>query len=108
MADVSARLKILLVVVALVAVAVAAPFAYRLVTDHLKIGLDAGDDPYAGVTIVHRQLPPSTLPDEWAQRLETQAGTGLGLAVRQDWRPGRGDGGWLGATRFQRTLAKAV
>ncbi|TCJ21904.1 hypothetical protein [Nocardioides jejuensis] len=104
----SARVKVLLAVIGLVAVAVAAPFAYGWVTQHLKVGLDAGDDPYAGVTIVHRQLPPSTVPDEWARRLEQQAGEDLGLTVRQDWRPGRGDGSWLRGVAFQRQLAKAV
>lgn len=108
MSSVSARVKVLLAVIGLVALVAIAPFAYGVVSKHLKIGLDAGDDPYAGVTIVHRQLPPSTLPDEWAHRLEAQAGTDLGLTVRQDWRPGRGDGSWLRATSFQRELARAV
>lgn len=108
MASVSARVKVLLAVVGLIVVAALAPFAYGAVSPHLRIGLDAGDDPYAGVTIVHRQLPPSTVPDEWARRLEAQVGTDLGLTVRQDWRPGRGDGSWLHGERFQRTLAGAV
>lgn len=105
---VSARMKVLLAVVALIAVVAVAPFAYAAVTKHLKLGLERGDNPYEGVTIVHRQLPPSTVPDEWARRLETQVGTDLGLTVRQDWRPGRGNGPWLGADAFQQTLAKAV
>ncbi|GGO89341.1 hypothetical protein GCM10011584_18530 [Nocardioides phosphati] len=108
MSTVSARVKVLLAVLGLVVVVAIAPFAYGAVTKHLKLGLEAGEDPYAGVTIVHRQLPPSTVPDEWAHRLEKQAGTDLGLTVRQDWRPGRGDGPWLRATAFQRRLAQAV
>ena len=108
MSSVSARMKILLAVVGLVVVVAIAPFAYGAVTKHLKIGLEAGENPYEGVTIVHRQLPPSTVPDEWARRLEKQVGTDLGLTVRQDWRPGRGDGSWLRAAGFQRRLATAV
>jgi hypothetical protein len=108
MSTVSARVKVLLAVLGLIAVVAIAPFAYGAVTRHLKVALDPGDDPYAGVTIVHRQLPPSTVPDEWARRLDEQAGTDLGLTVRQDWRPGRGDGPWLGADAFQRELARAV
>ncbi len=108
MSSVSARMKILLAVVGVLVVVAIAPFAYGAVTKHLKIGLDAGENPYEGVTIVHRQLPPSTVPDEWARRLEKQVGTDLGLTVRQDWRPGRGDGSWLRAGAFQRRLATAV
>lgn len=108
MSTVSARMKVLLAVIGLVALVAIAPFAYGAVTRHLRLGLESGENPYAGVTIVHRQLPPSTVPDEWARRLEKQAGTDLGLTVRQDWRPGRGDGPWLGATAFQRDLARAV
>ena len=48
------------------------------------------------------------MPDEWARRLEHQVGEDLGLQVRQDWRPGRGDGSWLRATAFQRALARAA
>lgn len=108
MSTVSARVKVLFAVLALIAVVAIAPFAYGVVSKHLRIGLEAGDDPYAGVTIIHRQLPESTLPDEWARRLEKQAGTDLGLTVRQDWRPGRGDGPWLQATAFQGRLGRAV
>lgn len=108
MSTVSVRVKVVLTALALAAVAALAPLAYGLVSPHLKLGLDAGDDPYADVTVVHRQLPPSTVPDEWARRLEKHVGKDLGLTVRQDWRPGRGDGGWLRAAAFQRTLAGAA
>lgn len=108
MATVPARVKVLLAVVGLIVVVAIAPFAYGAISKHLKIGLEGGDDPYAGVTIIHRQLPPSTVPDEWARRLEAQVGTDLGLTVRQDWRPARGDGSWLRDAAFQRSLARAV
>jgi hypothetical protein len=108
MSTVSARVKVLLAVLGLIALVAVAPFAYGAVSKHLRLGLESGEDPYAGIRVIHRQLPPSTLPDEWARRLEKQAGTDLGLTVRQDWRPGRGDGAWLQATAFQRRLAHAV
>lgn len=108
MSRVSARVKILLAAVGLLAVAAAAPFAWGYVSQYLKVGLAAGEDPYAGVTIVHRQLPPSTVPDEWATRLEKQVGEDLGLTVRQDWRPGRGDGSWANDAAFRTQLATSA
>lgn len=108
MADVSARVKVVIAVVGLLAVVAAAPFAYGYVTRYLKLGLEAGDDPYAHATVIHRQLPPSTVPDEWARRLEEQVGHDLGLTVRQDWRPGRGDGSWANDDRFRTRLASVA
>lgn len=108
MAPVSARMKVALAVVGVLVVAAAAPFAYGYVTKYLKLGLEAGDDPYAHATVVHRQLPPSTVPDEWARRLEKQVGHDLGLTVRQDWRPTRGDGSWANDARFRARLAEVA
>jgi hypothetical protein len=108
MATVSVRMKIVLAAIGLVAVAVAAPFAWGFVTKHLRIGLEGGEDPYAHATVVHRQLPPSTVPDEWAARLERQVGKDLGLTVRQDWRPGRGDGSWANDAAFRTRLAESA
>lgn len=102
------RLRFLLAMGALLVAAVAAPFVWTYVSTWLKVSLDAGENPYAGITIVHRQLPPSTVPDEWADRLEKQLGTDLGLEVRQDWRPAEGDGPWTGAAAVHAALASRV
>lgn len=101
----STRVKVIVAALCLAGAAVAAPFVWGYVTTWLKLSLDAGEDPYADVTVVHRQLPPSTVPDEWAARLEKQVGHDLGLQVRQDWRSAKGDGPWVGATAFQRKVA---
>ncbi len=102
------RAKVVAALVCLVAVVAAAPFAWGYVSKWLKVSLDAGENPYAGITIVHRQLPPSTVPDEWADRLEKQVGTDLGLEVRQDWRPDQGDGPWTGASVLRAALEGQV
>lgn len=107
-ASLSLRTKILIVVVGLLVAAAAAPFVYGYVTKYLKLGLGSGDDPYDYATVVHKQLPESTVPDEWAARLEKQAGADLGLEVRQDWRPGRGDGPWATAKEFRAGIGRHV
>ena len=65
-ASLSLRAKVALAVAGLLVVAAAAPFVYGYVAKYLQVGLGSGDDPYGYATVVHKQLPESTVPDEWA------------------------------------------
>lgn len=108
LAPMSVRLRIVLGVICVLAIAAAAPFAFSYVTKYLRVGLDPGDNPLDYVTVVHRQLPPGQMPAPWVERLEESAGADLGIVVRHDWGTRGGDGPYAADAGFRAKLAEHV